>query len=356
MTIHILDAHADSQAWHEILARLPETLHDIYFWPEYAGLGVHTSESRAVLWVYESGERCWCYPFLLGQITHIGSQILTHPWYDIETPYGYGGPLANTDDTGFLTEALRAFGNWCQREQVVAEFIRLHPLIENQRWLDAKVALVFDRTTLSIDLRQSDGSTKRYSKDARNMLRRAVRAGIHTSRQPVLDQMEQFRRLYHRRMELLKADSYYHFSDEYFCQLAQLTESSGWLLAAQANGEWSAGAVFLRGSRWLHYHLSASAPGQAAPGATNQLIDAAVQLGIQSGLETLHLGGGRTNASDDTLLKFKQSMASHNHPFYIGKRVHNPEIYARLKDQWEHTYPELVETYGHRLLCYRYEA
>lgn len=57
---------------------------------------------------------------------------------------------------------------------------------------------------------------------------------------------------------------------------------------------------------------------------------------------------------DDPLLQFKESMATSSHEFYVGKRVHNREVYETLREQWSQQYPSLVPKYGERLLCYRY--
>jgi len=155
-------------------------------------------------------------------------------------------------------------------------------------------------------------------------------------------------------MDRLGVDAYYHFNEDYFLGLAQLVQNSGLLLAAVQDEEWVAAAVFLKGSTWLHYHLSAADPDKRVPGATNRLLYTAAQVGSQRGLKRLHLGGGRTSMPDDSLLKFKRSMATDSHSFYIGKRIHNPDVYALLRKLWEQCYPSLRPKYSDRLLCYRY--
>jgi hypothetical protein len=355
MEIHLLDAYTDSQTWRATLARLPKSIQDVYFWPEYVRLDHHAPGARPVLFDYQRGEHTWVYPFLLGSISQIGSRPLNRLWYDLESPYGYSGPLSDTDDPSFLADAHQAFATWCQENDVIAEFIRLHPLLDNQRWLDSDIELIFDRQTVSLDLKRLIEDRPPFSKNARYALRQADRAGIRTSLEPPQKQIAHFSTRYCQTMGRLKAGQYYYFSEQYFHELAQLAERAGLLLAAEVTGKWIAGAVFLYGSRWLHYHLSASDPDKTLPGATNQIIYVAAKLGQKSGLEYLHLGGGRTCNPDDSLLKFKLSMATESHKFYIGKRIHNPEVYESLKDQWSSTYPELVEKFGNRLLCYRYE-
>src|SRR5262249_16468117 len=154
-------------------------------------------------------------------------------------------------------------------------------------------------------------------------------------------------------MERLGAEEAYSFSPAYFAGLAELVEAHGWLLVAGQEQEWVGAAVFFRSAVWGHYHLSAAPPGLRVPGAPNMVIHRAVELGQAAGLERLHVGGGRTPAPDDSLLRFKQSMGTDRHRFRIGRRVHHAEAYARFRALWAAAYPELVDKYGQRILCYR---
>ena len=115
-----------------------------------------------------------------------------------------------------------------------------------------------------------------------------------------------------------------------------------------------AAAIFFYGSCWLHYHLSASDFDNRLPGATNIILDLAFQEAKAKRFRRVHLGGGRTPDVEDSLLKFKKSMSTDVHRFYIGKRIYNPVIYQNLVDTWKQEYPTLVERYQARLLCYRY--
>ena len=284
--------------------------------------------------------------------------ILNQPWFDIEAAYGYGGPLANTDAADFLGEAQRAFDQWCADQGVVAEFLRLHPLLENQRWLSPKVELVYDRETVAMGLAGTDGTEANplpANAAARNMLQRARKLGVRVTEYSARQVFERFARLYLTTMDRLNADEFYYFDDDYFSRLRKLVEESGFLLVAEQDDEWLAAAVFLQGSTWLHYHLSAADYTKRVPGAVNLLLFTAAQIGSQQGLKGLHLGGGTTRSPEDSLLRFKGSMADRRHSFYIGKRVHNPEAYNWLRTTWGQQYPTLKSKYRDRLLVYRYQ-
>jgi hypothetical protein len=357
MAIEILDAVGDARSWRGLLEKLAPGLRDIYFQPEYAALHRFREDTRALLFAFESAGQQWLYPFLLQPIKRIGEHELEESWFDIETPYGYGGPLTSTTDAEFLAAAHGAFTGWCLDEKVVAEFVRLHPLLRNESWVDPRMEVVYDRETVSLNLRGFDAlgaDELPFDKMTRYMLRRAEGLGISVEACPVEEYFDEFVRLYKLTMERLEADDYYYFSDDYFDGLRRLINDAGWLLAAQdENGELVAAALFLKGETRLHYHLSASDPSRRLPGATNKLIQQAAMLGSREGFEVLHLGGGITSAPDDSLLKFKRKMGKDAHAFYIGKRIHQPRVYESLREMWARAYPSLVQKYSGRLLCYR---
>ena len=350
----ILDAENDATIWRNVLALLPEQ-NDIYFQPGY--VAIHAGgDTRGRLFVFRQDEKIWANPFVIQPVRRVGDWVLSEEWVDIESPYGYSGPISNTDDYEFLSAAHAAFATWCRKNNVVAEFVRLHPLLQNQRWLDRQVEVVYDRVTVSLDLKQINSAAADrlpISKTSLYMVRRAERSGLEVQSASGEDAFLKFVSLYLNAMDRLGADNYYQFSETYFQGLRQLLETSGWLWAAVRDAAWSTAAVFLKGSRWAHYHLSASTPDRRDPGATNLLIAKAALVARDGGLERLHLGGGVTSDPKDPLLLFKQSMATDTHSFYIGKRIHDQDMYSKLKSAWERANPSLVERWGNRLLCYR---
>ena len=267
-----------------MLDALPTPMRDVYFLPDYAILHRFERDTRAILFTYHKSDKLWVYPFLLRSISEIGGYQLERTLFDIESPYGYGGPLSSTDDADFLSEAHDAFASWCQRQHVVAEFVRLHPLLENQRWLSQQVEVTRDRETLSVQLVDLDDSYYPPDSDSRYMVRRAKRSGVQVTICGTDADFQRFVELYRNAMTHLGADDYYSFNDAYFNGLKRLVKNTWWLLAAEVERELIAAALFLRGHNWLHYHLAASDPGNRIPGVMNLLLYTAAQMGSQNGL------------------------------------------------------------------------
>ena len=111
--------------------------------------------------------------------------------------------------------------------------------------------------------------------------------------------------------------------------------------------------VFLTGSRFAHYHLAGSGRVHNVPGANNLLLHVAALESARRGCRRLHLGGGSSSKAEDRLLRFKTSMGTETHEYFIGKRVHLEPQYRRVVTSWANAHPKAAELYSNRVLRYR---
>lgn len=356
MNYEILDSDNDLIQWEKTLQVLPDVLQDVYFYPEYIGMHKFINGTRALMFVIRENENIWLHPFLLQPIDAEDYSIDGEPWFDIESAYGYGGPLSNTEDLKFLRNAQKQFSQWCKKNNVVAEFIRFHPLLNNHTWAYQEKDIEYDRNTVSQNLKNFDVDDPPFSGKVRNMIKRVEKAGIVIEAYDPAEKFSSFVELYLETMTRINAGSYYYFNETYFSNLSRLVAENGWLVGAVSDSDWVGAAIFLRGKNVLHYHLSATNPNCRIPGITNALIFKGMKLGKSKGLNLLHLGGGNSSDLNDSLLRFKQKMGDKINKFFIGKQIYNHGIYSQLKHRWESRYPALKEQYNNRLLCYRFVA
>ena len=69
-------------------------------------------------------------------------------------------------------------------------------------------------------------------------------------------------------------------------------------------------------------------------------------------LSNFFLGGGNSKSKNDNLYKFKEKMANMKHQYYIGKKIHNHDIYEFIIKKWENKFPNLKKMYKNHLLKY----
>lgn len=261
---------------------------------------------------------------------HHSSAVRTIPERDaedMETPWGYGGPVAACPAVFW-----EGIGRWRQRQADrgrVAEFIRLHPFLNPlalRGWLDQ---VRFDRLTVLVDLTEpADVRRERYTKGTRYSLRQAKRHLVIREAGPA--QADVVKACYDAGLARNRANDEYYFCESYFRDLLEAPWSRAWI--AEHHGHPIAAACFLFGGPFAHYHLSGG-PETARPVfAQYLLLEHAIEHFAAEGRQWMHLGGGRTAAPDDPLLKFKTRFSPWRTAFYTGGIVFDPEAYQRLSN------------------------
>ena len=316
-----------------MLRRFPVA--DIYFLPQYHRACELNGNGAARVFVAEEGEHAFCYSFIVRPIEKVGAEPVRGSWFDLETVYGYSGPLSTTSDGVFLAAAWAAFDVWCGENRIVAEFIRFNPLLENHRYADASRNVTLDRETVVVSLSGSeDDLWTNYPSVHRNMVRKALKKGLVCEEVPLSEGLSEFRRLYAETMDRVGARSYYYFSDAYFTYLCtDLSEQVKLFMVRDQDRAVAATLFLLHGDR-IHYHLSGSQVKSRGSQPNNLLLHAVALWGQKQGFRWLHLGGGRGPEQDDDLFRFKASLSRLRLAFYVGKRVHNPGVYETLCSQW----------------------
>ena len=245
--------------------------------------------------------------------------------FDIQSPYGYGGPVFNCDDPGFREDAWRSYHEWCRDRGAVVEFVRLHPLAS---WQDYLGVVVPDRQTVVIDL-ATECLSEHYEIRCRTAVRKAKKSGLVVKEYPVDAIAREFASFYRKGMEEIGAETFYFFPDAYFQALTSMRGIH--LLVCEREGVWLAAGLFLAGGESLEYHLSATTLEGRSLAATNLLIDSAAEFGKRTGCRWLYLGGGTDGHADNPLLRFKAGFSRSRCLYSYGYAVHDPVIYRELQ-------------------------
>ena len=324
-------ACGDRERWAAALARVG--CRDPYYLAAYHDAYGYDG-GQSLLYVAESGGETLIHPFRLHSITQIGFMKPKPGLHDIESVYGYAGPLATSDDPAFLAEAWAGFDLWQAERQVVSEFCRFHPLLRSERFAHPRMTVLHDRDVVTLDLsRGAEALWAEYPSIQRNCVRKAQAGGLICRRLDYTEGAEAFRGVYLSTMRDLGATGFYDFSPAYWQALERLGDALA-VLAVEKDGTIIAAGLFLLGGDVAHYHLSGSLPEHRALCPNNLMLHEAALWAMERGAGEMLLGGGRTTRRDDSLFKFKHSISRQVTPFFIGKRICAPDAYARLSALW----------------------
>ncbi|MGZ4107029.1 MAG: lipid II:glycine glycyltransferase FemX, partial [Tumebacillaceae bacterium] len=274
---------------------------------------------------YERGETRIFYSFIKRKI-----DLTDQGYFDIVTPYGYGGPHLE-GDRGEIVAFYQKFQAFCQANRIVTETVRLHPLEQNAGWLRQVMDVGYIRRTTAVNLLQSDEAIRHgYSSNNLRNIKKAKQLGLEVIVGNAKEHLDTFIELYYETMDRNRAIDMYYFSKSYFAeQMKETPLGKPHLLFVRHEGELIAGVLLIIGQKYAHYHLGASRTSALDLRPNNLLFDAMIQFAKSQGAHMLHLGGGYQE--DDGLIKFKASFTDgHFYDYHIGKCVHDPDVYAKL--------------------------
>lgn len=305
---------------------------DVYYYVDYCRLYQMLGHGDPYLFVYkEDGtNHKVIYPFLKRKIKS--------GMYDISTPFGYGGPLANSTNPGFIKKFRSAFHQYCVKEKIVSEFIRFHPLMESEGLYQSFLNVKFAREMVIMDLtKEPDEIFHNIGKSNRNKIRKARKAGL-TFR--VIDapeaahHLEQFITLYYETMDRNNASPFYYFPKPYFEHMLINLSEQVKMAAVFDAGKMVAADLILCEGHYMNDYLNAGDRNYFRLGSNPLLIYETALWGKRHGFKHFDLGGSYEKA--DSLFKFKLRFNPTGIVnYYTGTMVHNQSIYRELVYLWK---------------------
>lgn len=335
------------EKWNVYLDYFDDEQKDIYYLEEYVKL-YETIGTKALCAICEDNGKYLLMPYIRKEISE--------GYYDFETAYGYGGPIANNRDTTWINIALNEMDTLLQKNHYVCGFIRFHPILDNAKLCTKNVNVIFDRKTVVIKTNETENDiwANQITSKNRNMIRKAEKNGLEYKAEYGFESIEEFIDLYNSTMKRLDADRFYFFNDQYYRSFVENFKGKAFLGTVSKNNEVICAALFMYTKEYGHYHLEGSNSQYSKLAANNFLLWRTTLELHNLGIKEFHLGGGYDTNPENSLLKFKQSFSSNTYDFYIGKWIFNQEKYDDLRNMWRKTNPDKVEKYGKLLLCYRY--
>jgi hypothetical protein len=311
---------------------------DLYFQPEYISL-YRGSSGEVFSFEYQSGDRHFGTRSLKRPIPEIENPSMMSPYFDLETAYGFGGFVTNTDNKEFIAEAFAKYQQACRAENIVAEFVRFHPLnsfpIHQSEFLSFAAK---ERQTVYLDLTLSkEDQWALYGQNTRNLLRRCEATLTFN----VESDLGRFMELYEQTMDRNRAGEFYYFDEAYFKKFLGLPGVELWSVYHESKP--ISMGFFIFGEQIAYYHLSGNSPEALKLNANYYLLEKMRERAKNLSKQVLFLGGGRTSSPEDSLYRFKSKFSPLRWDFYIGGVVHNQEAYDSLLRVFHQKHPEKAQ-------------
>ncbi|PZF74037.1 GNAT family N-acetyltransferase [Taibaiella soli] len=259
-------------------------------------------------------------------------------YYDCTSVYGYAGPISSKPPESLPPQLLIDFQEelkvFVSKEKIVAAFTRMHPIIEQDSFLDPLGKVIQLNKTVAIDLSLPvDLQRQQYRKAFKYRLNVLRRSGYTVKKADTASEIKAFVDIYTQTMDRVNAQESYYFDEDYFRNFLNSEDFTSFLLLAYKDGEVAAGAIFTATRNIMQYHLAGTSETYILDAPMKLVIDEARLIGSEMGLQYLHLGGGVGGSDDDSLFLFKAGFSDLNFTYRVWQLVANQPVYEELVAQ-----------------------
>jgi hypothetical protein len=322
----------ETEKWDKIVKGFNK--YDVYYLSAYANAFKIHGDGEPTLFYYEDQDMKAMNVVMKRDISldkRFTGKIPPNTYYDITTPYGYGGFLIDGKVTENSLKALDyEYSFICKNEGIISEFVRFHPVRNNGEDLKDIYDISRLGKTITIELYSQDQVWNNLTSKNRNMIRKAKKSGveIYWGRNP--DLMDEFISLYNATMDKDNAKDYYYFEKDFYNSVLNDLKFNSLIFYAVYEGRKISMSMILYSNEQIHYHLSASDREYQYLAPTNLLLYEVACWGCENGYKTFHLGGG-LGSNEDSLYKFKKVFNKNSDTaFTVGKKIFSEEKYNEL--------------------------
>ena len=329
--------------WDEIVLSFKS--HDVYYFHGYVDAFKLHGDGSPILIYYESASIRGMSVSMkrdLSLLPFARGIILAGEWYDLTSPYGYGGWLFEGDMTDAqLNVFYKEYKRFMLVHHYVCSFVRYNPVLGNAEIMKPLGCVTDLGKTISIDLASKDLIWENFTSKNRNMIRKAIKNDVLIEHgKPTSYLMATFKRIYDITMTQDQAIDYYFFGESFYQSLIDNLEDNTEVFYAKKDDKIIAIAIMLYANGKMHYHLSGTVAEYRNLAPTNYLLYEAALWGHSKGLKLFHLGGG-LGSGRDNLYRFKASFNKMgDNQFSIGKEIFNEEMYEQLVNWREDMDPQ----------------
>jgi hypothetical protein len=339
--LHAADS-SDLSKWDQLLNLAPAS--DVYYRPGYSLAYEIAGHGKAIAVILTADHGQVLMPLLVQRLSKLPF-AQREPGFDAITPYGYGGLLPLSEKERWCEfeahELMYAIRRWCRESDVISCHIRLHPMLGQDKWLnavrfqDGTASLRFRTLTTAVDLSKWDNAGQRITGMSAtrrlklNRARRYLRVSWSGLEIPMDEAIRLFRIVYEYRMTQVHASPFYYFRPEYYSALAERTNLA--VVLAWLNDELVGGHLYLAEGPFAHYHLGGTNDLGFKFNASTLLINAGARWAREHGCRFLHLGGGNSNA--DSLFDFKSSFGGDVYRYYTVDMIADESRYRHLVER-----------------------
>lgn len=323
----IQEIQIDDADWDKVIRSFAK--YDVFYLSDYVKAFQYAGEGTPILIYGESGGTRAVNVLMKRDIAvhkAFTGKIQKNMYYDLCTPYGYGGFLFEGNNESFQ-EILNEYENYCQQTGYISEFVRFELMEPYHVYYHGEVETRTHNVVRNLDISMDDIMAD-FEHKVRKNIKKAVRNGLEIIVDEDGTHLDEFLRIYYKTMERTDANEEFFFSKEFFETLNHMKDNVMYFYVLYEEKIISAELV-IYGSKNAYSFLGGTDHEYFSVRPNDFLKYEIIKWAKEKGLKNFILGGGY--GSDDGIFRYKKSLApSGIVDFYIGRRIFNQHNYYEL--------------------------
>ena len=324
--------------WEEYTKYLPSQENDIFYSSNYHNLFADIEKSKVEAFVYFDGDNLLILPYLKRPLNKHIPNSKFNSYFDITSPYGYGGIIGKISSREILNTFFQEFNQYCLANKIVSGFFRIHPfnnLSLTDKMGEKKLVNRLIYLDLSLNLNEIFSNFKHGT---RKSIRKANEANIIIKRYDSIP-IEEFTDVYYSTLDKRKADDFYYFNNKFFRDLDKLLVGRHYTYIAYLGDKAISAEIVLKSDYYWHSYLGGTKPDYIKTCANSLLKYNFIKDAKLEKAKMIILGGGKNDG--DGIFKYKAGFSPGSvKDFYIQCAIYNQDIYKKLILEWEINNPE----------------
>ncbi len=332
----ITEYNIDNQnKWDEIVRSFPE--YDVFYLSGYskAFMLEKPKNGTPILLLYEEeSDRAINVVFRrdVALEDKLSGKIEKDTYFDLITPYGYGGFLGNVSDWSKLNETYKAY---CIENHYICEFVRFELFTDYYNHYGGEAETRTHNVVRSLDM-SLDDMWMDFKQKVRKNVKKANSYNLSIIIEATGEHLEDFLRIYYSTMDRTDAESEYYFSEQFYQCLNEMQDNIMYFYVIY-EGKIVSTELVIYGAENCYSYLGGTDREYFDVRPNDYLKYEIIKWAKEKGLKSFVLGGGY--GKDDGIFQYKSCLAPKGiYDFYIGKNIFDKSTYEKLvllRDRYE---------------------
>lgn len=315
----------ETEKWDEVVKSFKN--YDVSYLCKYSEAYQLQGEGEALLLYYDSGETRAINVVMKRDVSNLeflNGKIPTDTWFDISSPYGYGGILVEGVEHNKVNEIYNEFYN---ENGYISEFVRFNLFNEFKSHYSGCVETQIRNVVRTLDI-SIDDILKDFEHKVRKNLNKAMKYGLEVEIDSTGERLDEFLSIYYGTMKRTNANKKFFLSEEFFRTINEMSDNFVYIHILYDKKIISS-ELILYGPENCYSFLGGTDQEYFNMRPNDFLKFQIIKWAKEKGLKRFVLGGGY--GFDDGIFRYKKSFAPNGVcDFYTGKNIINRERYDKL--------------------------